>query len=50
MADGKPVVLRNSLEALLSRTVRDMVTALKGCNNAGEISLTIHNTDDHAKK
>ena len=41
-ADGRLVPLKNFLRNFLARSVKGMVQSLKGCNDAREITLTIH--------
>jgi molybdopterin-guanine dinucleotide biosynthesis protein B len=41
LVDGKPVILTPFVKTFLMRTVRGMVSALKGCQNSKRIRITI---------
>ncbi len=49
-ADGKPIVLNNFLEKFLRQAVTGMITSLKGCGEAEEITLTIGRKGEHERK
>lgn len=46
LVDGRPVALNNFVEQFLARTIDGMTSSLKGCDRAGEITITIR--PDHA--
>jgi molybdopterin-guanine dinucleotide biosynthesis protein B len=41
LVDGKPIPLNSFVESFLSKAVLGMTTSLKGCEKAGEITITI---------
>lgn len=47
IADGKPIALNNFLEKFIRQAVTGMVTSLKGCSDAKEITLTIKRKSTH---
>ncbi len=46
LVDGQPVALNDFVEQFLARTVTGMTSALKGCEDGREITLTIHPDPD----
>ncbi|MDF1577177.1 MAG: molybdopterin-guanine dinucleotide biosynthesis protein B [Desulfobulbales bacterium] len=50
LVDGKPVALNGFVESFLARTVAGMTASLKGCRNAGEITITIRPGPDDAER
>jgi len=42
LADGRPVPLTPFVESFIRKTLQGMTTSLKGCDDAREITITIH--------
>jgi molybdopterin-guanine dinucleotide biosynthesis protein B len=41
LVDGKPVPLNSFVESFVTKAIQGMTNSLKGCENAGEITITI---------
>ncbi|MFN2365578.1 MAG: molybdopterin-guanine dinucleotide biosynthesis protein B, partial [Desulfurivibrionaceae bacterium] len=50
LVDGKPVALNEFVESFIGRAVGGMTASLKGCRNAGEITITIRTEPGDAKR
>jgi len=49
IADGITIPLNNFLERFLRQAVTGMITSLKGCSKAKEITLTVNQKKDHER-
>jgi molybdopterin-guanine dinucleotide biosynthesis protein B len=50
LVDGQPIALNRFVESFIGKAIRGMTASLKGCENPGEITITIRAAKNNAER